>query len=60
MRMADNELRPLDGVLVAVKGVQRIEDKRTSYGSLIMANNINDKSDPMIERLQNAGAIIRA
>jgi Asp-tRNA(Asn)/Glu-tRNA(Gln) amidotransferase A subunit family amidase len=51
-------LKPLEGVPLAVKDAQRIEGKRTTHGSLIFKDNIDDHSDPMIERLQRAGAII--
>ncbi len=50
--------RPLEGVTVAVKDAQRVKGKRTTHGSLIFIDNIEDHSDPMIERLVQAGAII--
>jgi Asp-tRNA(Asn)/Glu-tRNA(Gln) amidotransferase A subunit family amidase len=50
--------RTLEGVPLLVKDAQRVKDKRTTHGSLIFENNIDDHSDPQIERLENAGAII--
>ena len=50
--------RALEGLPLLVKDAQRVKDKRTTHGSLIFENNIDDHSDPMIERLEKAGAII--
>ena len=50
--------RALEGIPLLVKDAQRVKDKRTTHGSLIFANNIDDHSDPQIERLEKAGAII--
>ena len=50
----------LDGIPLAVKDSQRVAGKRTTHGSLIFTDWIDENSDPMIERLQQAGAIIFA
>lgn len=52
--------RPLEGITLAVKDAQRLKGKRTTHGSLIFIDNIDDHSDPMIERLTEAGAIVHA
>jgi Asp-tRNA(Asn)/Glu-tRNA(Gln) amidotransferase A subunit family amidase len=53
-------LAPLDGIPLAVKDAQRVAAKRTTHGSLIFQDSVDDHSDPAIERLQQAGAIIFA
>ena len=53
--------RPLEGIALAVKDAQRVKGKRTTHGSLIfMDAPPDDHSDPMIARLEAAGAIIFA
>jgi Asp-tRNA(Asn)/Glu-tRNA(Gln) amidotransferase A subunit family amidase len=53
--------KPLEGIPLAVKDSQRVRGKRTTHGSLIFKNAApDDHSDPMIERLENAGANIFA
>jgi hypothetical protein len=45
---------------LAVKDAQRVAGKRTTHGSLIFKDSVDAVSDPMIERLEQAGAIIFA
>ena len=52
--------RPLEGLPVAVKDIQRMKGKRRTQGSLVYKDHIDDHSDPMIERLEEAGAIFHA
>ncbi|MBE9558976.1 MAG: amidase, partial [Proteobacteria bacterium] len=59
-RYMKGEARPLEGIPLAVKDVQRVKDKRTAQASLILKDHVDDHSDPMIERLTDAGAIVHA
>ncbi len=52
--------RPLEGLPVAVIDIQRIKGKRRTQGSLVYKDHFDDHSDPMIERLEEAGAIFHA
>ena len=52
--------RTLEGIPAAVKDAQNVAGQRTTYGSPAHAGNYARTSDPMIERLLAAGAIIHA
>ena len=52
--------RPLEGLPVAVKDEAAIGGKRTTYGSLLFQDNVEQVDEPMVERLLAAGAIVHA
>lgn len=50
----------LDGLPTVVKDETEIAGRRTTNGSLLWADYVADESDPIVERLQDAGAVIHA
>jgi len=56
----DGRLRRLEGLPLAVKEDTAIKGKRQTVGSLIYENRIAEVTDPLVERLLKAGAIIHA
>ncbi len=52
--------RPMEGLPVAIKDVHRMAGKKTTQGSITLKDHIDDVSDPMIERMEAAGAIFHA
>ena len=56
----DGRLRPLEGLSCVVKDELKLKGKRTTSGSLIFKDSIDDTTAVMVERLQDAGAIFHA
>lgn len=51
---------PLDGVPTALKDENMMVGKVTTYGSLLHAGHVAEKSAPVVSRLIGAGAIVHA
>ncbi|MEE9301017.1 MAG: amidase [Alphaproteobacteria bacterium] len=54
----DGRPRALEGVPVVIKDETAIKGKRTTYGSLIKKDHIDDRNSFVTERILRAGAII--
>ena len=52
------ELGPLHGVPVAVKDLDDVEGMRTTFGSRLFEENVAEGSEPFVDRLLDAGAIV--
>ena len=59
-RYARGTARRLEGLPLAVKDDGAIRGKRNTSGSLVHRDHVADHTDPHIERLQRAGAIVHA
>ena len=52
--------RPLEGIPFVVKDESMIEGKTTTFGSLIYKDAVDPETNPSIERILKAGAIVHA
>ncbi len=59
-RYARGAARPLEGISLAVKDESAIAGRRTTQGSLILKEHVDDHSSYCVERLLEAGAIVHA
>ena len=59
-RYAAGRPRPLEGLPIAVKDEAEVAGKRSTNGSLLWADAVCDRNEPMVQRLIDAGAIIHA
>ena len=57
-RYMTGESLPLDGITCAVKDELAIKGKPLTAGSRILADNISEKNDPLVDRLLDDGAIL--
>ncbi|MGY8997801.1 MAG: amidase, partial [Alphaproteobacteria bacterium] len=56
----DGRLRKLEGLTLAVKEDTAVKGRPRTFGSLIFKDNIADHTNPSVERLMRAGAIVHA
>ncbi|HEY7688604.1 MAG TPA: amidase [Dongiaceae bacterium] len=56
----DGRTRPLEGLPVAIKDEALIKGERVTFGSLIYKDFVADETNPSIDRLLKAGAIMHA
>ena len=55
-----DDLRPLEGLTVAIKDMLDQKGARNTRGSLIYKDNFSDKDHPVVARIRQAGGIIHA
>jgi amidase len=60
MRRPMGERGMLKGLPVAIKDLTEVAGVRTTFGSPIYADHVPDWSDPLVERLEEEGAVVYA
>jgi len=56
----DSSLGPLEGIPIAHKNEMTMAGENTTQGALLLKENIDTETHPMVERLLDAGAVIHA
>lgn len=56
----DGRPRALEGLPIAVKDEAALKGRRTTQGSLLLKDNVDDHTNPSVERILSAGAIVIA
>lgn len=59
-RYAKGNPRPLEGLPIAIKDEVAVGGQRSTQGSLLLQDDVNERSGYVVERLEAAGAIIHA
>jgi Asp-tRNA(Asn)/Glu-tRNA(Gln) amidotransferase A subunit family amidase len=59
-RYLRGDARPLEGVPVAVKDEAEIAGRRSTNGSLLWVDSRAERTEPMVERIEGAGAVVHA
>jgi amidase len=54
----DGRTRPLEGLPIVIKDETSIKGERTTFGSLVMKDNVDATTSIVVERILRAGAII--
>ncbi|MFP6741743.1 MAG: amidase, partial [Alphaproteobacteria bacterium] len=54
----DGRTRALEGIPIVIKDETALKGERTTFGSLIMKDNVDDHDARIVERIKRAGAII--
>ena len=59
-RYAKGNARPLEGLPIAIKDEIAVGGKRSTQGSLLLQDDVSAQSGFVVQRLEDAGAIIHA
>jgi amidase len=59
-REAENQPGWLAGLPVAIKDLTEVAGVRTTFGSLIFADHVPDRSHPIVERIERLGGVVIA
>lgn len=54
------DMRPLEGIMTALKDENMMAGKITTYGSILYAEHVASTNAPVVQRLLDAGAIVHA